>query len=91
MDDYLMVNVYISFHQKQMPDLIYGYVIVVSLCTLYKYRGYSVSFRAHEACAVRVQLETKLCPKVLYHFTIFEIVNEILISKDRRISAYPPR
>ena len=49
-------------HRKRLynfpskTDLIYGYIIMVSLCTLYKYIGCPGSFRAHELHAL-VQLE----------------------------------
>jgi len=29
----LLENIHIDFHYRQMPDIIYGYVIVISLCT----------------------------------------------------------
>jgi len=33
MNEWLIKNIYIDFHYKQMSGIIYGYVIVVSLYT----------------------------------------------------------
>jgi len=69
MDDYLVEY---NLYNFSKTDLIYGYIIVVSLCTLYKYRVFRKFSSTRSAC---VQLEwTKLCPKVLYHFAIFAII-----------------
>jgi len=77
-------NIFNSFYQMNWWD-IYDNSRIYS--GLKKYRMYVEITPTNHTLLYIAILNEKLSRKVLYHFAIFAIINEILISKDYRIKS----